>query len=172
MNTSIVLTIIADDQPGIIKTVSEALFKHGGSWTQSSMSSLAGQFAGILLASVPSDKSDDCLKELQGLEAFGLRVIAHVSSEVAGTEAVQDCILDVVGNDRRGIINDIARVLARHDVNVNNLETDVESAAMGGGDIFRAQAQIFVPLSVDIDVLESEIEDIANDLMVKIHKQI
>ncbi len=172
MNTSIVLTIIADDHPGIIKTVSEALFKHGGSWTQSSMSSLAGQFAGILLASVPSDKSAVCLKELQQLEALGLHVIAHVSSETPGTEAATDYKLDVVGNDRQGIIDDIARVLTRHNVNVNNLETGVESAAMGGGEIFRGQAQLSVPLSVDIDVLESEVEDIANDLMVTIHKQI
>jgi glycine cleavage system regulatory protein len=172
MNTSIVLTIIAEDQPGIIKNISAALDKHGGSWTQSSMSSLAGHFAGILLASVPSDKANGCLKELKGLEALGLKVIAHVSNELVATDAAGEYTLDVVGNDRRGIINAIARVLAGHDVNVNNLESEVESAAMGGGEIFRAQAQMFIPPSVDIDVLEGEIEDIANDLMVKINKQI
>jgi len=58
MKTSIVLTIIADDQPGIVNTVSKALYNHGGGWTDSSMSSLAGQFAGILLASVPSERAD------------------------------------------------------------------------------------------------------------------
>lgn len=172
MNTSIVLTIIADDQPGIIKAVSGAICKHGGSWTQSSMSSLAGQFAGILLVSVPGDKSDDCLQELQGLETQGLRIIAHVSTDTPGAEEQNNYILDVVGNDRQGIINAISRVLARHDVNVNSLETDVESAAMGGGEIFRAQAQMFVPQRVDIDDLESDIEEIANDLMVKIYKQV
>ena len=67
MNTPIVLTVIADDHPGIINTVSEVLYKYGGAWTESSMASLAGQFAGILLASVPSDKADACVEALQGL---------------------------------------------------------------------------------------------------------
>jgi len=34
--------------------------------------------------------------------------------------------------------------------------------------LFRASAQLVLPASVDIDTLESEIEDLANDLMVDI----
>jgi glycine cleavage system regulatory protein len=44
----------------------------------------------------------------------------------------------------------------------------VEAASMGGGELFKARAQILVPESSDIFVLESELEDIANDLMVDI----
>jgi len=168
MNTSIVLTVIADDQPGVIQTVSQALNKHGGSWTQSSMSSLAGQFAGILLASVPSDRADACLDELHALEAKGLRIIAHVSSEQPATEKTHEYVLDIVGHDRPGIVHDITSLLARHNVNVHDLETVVESASMGGGELFKARAQLVVPASADIEVLESELEDLANDLMVDI----
>ena len=168
MNTSIVLTIIADDQPGVINTVSQALYKHGGSWTQSSMSSLAGQFAGILLASVPSEKADDCVDDLHGLESVGLRVIAHISSAVPSKEETHKYVLDLVGNVRRGIVHDITTVLTRHNVNVNNLETVVESASMGGGELFKATAELLVPVGTDIDTLESELEDMANELMVDI----
>ena len=73
MNTSIVLTVIADDQPGIIEAVSKTLANHDGNWTQSSMSSLAGQFAGILLASVPEQNAEACIAELRSLEDTGLR---------------------------------------------------------------------------------------------------
>ena len=48
MSTSIVLTVIGEDQPGIVKALSEVLTRHGGNWTQSNMSSLAGKFAGIV----------------------------------------------------------------------------------------------------------------------------
>jgi len=168
MNTSIVLTVIADDQPGIIKTVSETLNHHGGSWTQSSMSSLAGQFAGILLASVPKGNTESCLAELHGLEARGLRIIAHVS----GTENVpgktHEYVLELVGNDRLGIVHDISQVLALHQVSVREFETSVEGASMGGGDLFRARAQLSIPEDCDLFVLENELEDIANDLMVEI----
>jgi len=168
MNTSIVLTIMADDQPGIIQTVSSTLHKHGGSWTQSSMSSLAGQFAGILLASVPSENSTACRKELHGLESQGLRVIARICDQTAESEASHEYTLDLLGNDRPGIVHEITKVLANHNVNVKSLETVVEAASMGGGEIFKTRAELLVPKNTDIDTLEDDIENLANDLMVNI----
>ena len=168
MNTSIVLTVISEDHPGIIEIVSKALKKHDGNWTQSSMSSLAGQFAGILLASVPNNSVNACLVDLQGLESKGLHIIAHVSGQEDGTEDVQQYGLKLVGNDRPGIVHDITRVLAGHKVSVADFETSVEGASMGGGELFKARAQLLVPESSDIFALESELEDIANDLMVDI----
>jgi len=168
MNTSIVLTILADDQPGIIQSVSSILGKFGGSWTQSSMSSLAGQFAGILLVSVPTENSIACQEELQGLESRGLCVIAHIGKQAIATEEAHECILDLVGNDRQGIVHEITTVLANHNVNVRELETVVEAASMGGGELFRARAELLVPVSTDIDQLEHELEELANDLMVNI----
>ena len=168
MNTSIVLTVIADDQPGVIQTVSGVVTEFGGNWTQSSMSSLAGQFAGILLVSVPADKTNACVEKLHALESGGLRVIAHVSHEADVSEDSHEYTLELVGNDRPGIVHDITTLLARHDVNVRNLETIVESASMAGGELFRASAKLVVPRSADIDTLEGEIEELANDLMVDI----
>ena len=168
MNTSIVLTVIADDQPGIIKTVSEVLDTHRGNWTQSSMSSLAGQFAGILLVSLPAKNAEACVEELNGLESVGLRVIAHVSNAEPGSDETNEYVLNLVGNDRKGIVHDVTTILASHNVNVNNLETLVESASMGGGELFKASAQLVVPRSADINALENELEELANELMVDI----
>jgi glycine cleavage system regulatory protein len=166
MKTSIVLTIIADDKPGVIKTVSKTLRRHGGSWSQSSMSSLSGQFAGILLASVPVDKAQGCLQELHGLKSSGIRVTGHVSEALPRTKKTHEYSLDLVGNNRKGIVHDITAILANHEINVHNLETVVESASMGGGELFKATAQLIVPTNTDIDMLESELEDMANELMV------
>lgn len=168
MNNSIVLTVIADDQPGVIQTVSGVVTEFGGNWTQSSMSSLAGQFAGILLVSVPAENTDACVEKLHALESSGLRVIAHVSHEADVSEDTHEYTLELVGNDRLGIVHDITTLLTRHKVNVHNLETIVESASMAGGKLFRASAKLVVPRSADIDMLESEIEELANDLMVDI----
>ena len=168
MNTSIVLTVIANDQPGIIATVSKTLKKYDGNWTQSSMSSLAGQFAGILLASVPEEKTDACLAELHGLESRGLRIIAHVSGVENESGKSHDYVLELVGNDRSGIVHDITRVLASHKASVVEFESSVEAASMGGGELFRARAYLSIPKNSDIFALENELEDIANDLMVEI----
>lgn len=168
MNTSIVLTIIAEDHPGIVKIVSEVLYKHGGDWTESSMATLAGQFAGILLASVKTENTEECLRELQGLESQGLRVIAQVGNGSPLTGKKQDYVLDLVGNDRKGIVHDITTVLAGFGVNVHHLETVVESMPMGGGEVFKAKARLVVPESADIEALRSGLEAIANELMVRI----
>lgn len=168
MDTSIVLTIIAEDRPGIIQTVSSVLKDHGGSWTQSSMSTLAGQFAGILLVSLPAENSEACLQSLSDLRLAGLHVVAHLSEEAPATVDTGEYRLDLVGNDRAGIIHEITTLLTKYDINVKDIETVVESASMGGGEIFRARANLVVPVSADIDTLTTEIEEIANDLMVDI----
>lgn len=168
MNSSLVLTVIAEDQPGIIRTVSKVLTEHGGNWTQSSMSTLAGQFAGILLVNMPSENTDNCLNSLQELKSQGLRVIAHVS-EFAVSEDTRQCYkLKLIGNDRAGIVHDITTLLTSHGVSVIDLETRVESASMSGGELFKATARLAAPDGLDIYKLETELEELANDLMVDI----
>lgn len=172
MKTSIVLTIISEDHPGIVNTVSEVLYKHDGAWTESSMATLAGQFAGILLASVARDKVDACVADLHALREQGIHIVAHTSDDKpAPAIETREYELDLIGNDRRGIVHDITTILARFEINVHDLETVVESVAMGGGEIFKAKAKLVIPLSVDIETLETELEDMANELMVDIRLQ-
>ena len=52
MTTYLVLTIIGEDRPGIVESLAEIISDHSGNWLESSMSQLAGKFAGILRVSV------------------------------------------------------------------------------------------------------------------------
>ncbi|MFT7375329.1 MAG: glycine cleavage system regulatory protein, partial [Oceanospirillaceae bacterium] len=52
MNKTLVLTAICADRPGLIKMLSEVIYKHEASWEESSMAHLSGQFAGILTVNV------------------------------------------------------------------------------------------------------------------------
>jgi glycine cleavage system regulatory protein len=169
MNKSIVLTVISEDRPGIIQTVSSILKIHGGNWTQSSMSTLAGQFAGILLAHVDGDQADACLADLRDLEDLGIHVTAEISEEHTSDEETSEYSLELVGNDHPGIVHTITTLLASHDISVRDLETLVESGSMAGGTIFRARARLEIPKATDIGDLEAEIENLANDLMVEIN---
>jgi len=167
MSTCIVLTVIGKDHPGIVNTLSEVLERHDGNWTESSMSSLAGQFAGILLATVPKTEAPACIAELESLSAQGLRVVARESDTDQGEAAGRSFTLDLVGHDRHGIVRDITQVFSRHQVNVVELETEVASASMAGGALFKAHAHLQVPDGVDIHDLEDGLEAIANELMVE-----
>src|SRR5690606_30175053 len=78
----LVLTVIAEDQPGLVERLAQCIADHGGNWLESRMSRMAGQFAGILRVAVPSEAHAALTAALQGLQAQGIRVLlAHSGSE-------------------------------------------------------------------------------------------
>ena len=54
MSTSLVVTVIGNDRPGIVERLSEVVLTAGANWEESRMARLAGKFAGILRISVAS----------------------------------------------------------------------------------------------------------------------
>jgi glycine cleavage system regulatory protein len=71
-----------------------------------------------------------------------------------------------VGQDHPGIVRDVARVLLHHGVNIEELATDHESAPMTGEQLFRTTARLQVPADTNSDRLRTDLEKIADDLMV------
>ena len=69
MKTCLVLTVIADDKPGLVETLAEVIADHKGSWLESSMSQLAGKFAGILRVSVATNRAENLIDALSSLPA-------------------------------------------------------------------------------------------------------
>ena len=169
MSTSIVLTVVSDDHPGIVEALSDVLARHGGNWAESSMMSLAGKFAGILLAEVPSAEADRFIAGLENLERKGIRVVARRSDAAAPEIPARQVTLELVGQDRPGIVHEITEILASHAVNVLELETTVQSASMSGESLFLAHARIGIPDDVGMDDLRDELEALANELMVDIN---
>jgi len=168
MNTTIVLSVVSDDHPGIVKELSKLLASHGGNWTESSMLSLAGKFAGVLLASVPGEQAEAFIEGLAALERDGMQIVAQRSGLASHSDGEREFTLDLVGQDRPGIVLDITRILANYDVNVLELETHCQSASMSGESLFLAHARIMVPASVSSETLQNELEELANELMVDI----
>lgn len=166
----LVLTVIAEDQPGLVERLAQCIAEHGGNWLESRMSRMAGQFAGILRVAVPSEAHAALTAALQGLQAQGIRVLlAHSGSEPP--TSWQEIELELVGNDRPGIVRDITRLLAEHGVNLESLDTDVLSAPMSGAPLFRAEARLAVPSELSLEVLQGRLETLADDLMVELKLQ-
>ena len=57
MPTSLVLTVLGEDRPGLVESLASIIARHEGNWLESRMAQLAGQFAGILRASVPEARA-------------------------------------------------------------------------------------------------------------------
>lgn len=170
MNQSLVMTIIASDRPGIVELVSACVADHGGNWLESRMCRLAGRFAGLARVDVPAERVAELRQALQGLEAGGLRV-ALEGGTAEGAVAGATFELELVGQDRPGILRAVTGVLAAHGVNVEELTSDCVSAPMGGGSLFQARARVVVPAGVKLEEVRAGLEKIAHDLMVDLRLQ-
>jgi glycine cleavage system regulatory protein len=164
---SLVVTVIGKDRPGLVESVSAVVEEHGGSWVESRMSRLAGEFAGILRASVPADRADGLTEALEGLRSDGLRVMVERGFEEA-VEQGHVILLELIGSDRPGIVHKISEALAARGVNVDELNTECEGAPWSGGTLFKAMARLRAPRALDLDQLRESLEAIAGDLMVDI----
>jgi glycine cleavage system regulatory protein len=165
MKTSLIVTLLGADRPGLVSAVAARVAAAGGNWMESRMAQLSGQFAGLIRLEVSPEAAGGLEAELRALEAEGLHVTIGRGRE-APMPALHEVQLDLVGHDRPGIVQDISAVLARHGVTINELETGCEHASMSGETLFRARAKLGVPVEMDLQVLQEALEALANELMV------
>ena len=169
MSLSLVLTVIGDDRPGLVEQIATAISENKGNWLESSMSNLAGKFAGIVCVSIPDGQLEAIKAALDALP--GLKITSEVSKSDATAEAAKGSRLlklSVVGHDRIGIVREVSQVLARHAVNVEDLSTYTDSAPMAAGILFHADAVLTASATLDARALTTDLESLSNDLMVDI----
>ncbi|UXY15793.1 ACT domain-containing protein [Chitiniphilus purpureus] len=160
---SLVLTVLGTDKPGLVEQLAETLAAHGANWLESSMSRLAGQFAGILRIEIDAVRRTALESALSGLADL------HVTL-VEGGEAQDyphEFTLSVVAHDRVGIVKEVSQVLARHGVNVEQLSTEVAPAAMSSEPMFYADAVLHAPPGFDQGALQRDLEALSDDLFVE-----
>ena len=166
MNASyLILTVIGDDRPGLVGELAAAISAHQGNWLESSMSHLAGKFAGIVKVAVPAADAEPLRQALAALA--GLKVTCESSAGDAPAQG-RRLKLSLIGHDRIGIVREVSQVLARHAVNVEELATHTSSAPMSAETLFHANAELLAGADLDARALTAELEQISNDLMVDI----
>lgn len=165
MQTHLVLTVIGRDRPGLVNVVSETIAAGGGNWLDTRMTTLAGQFAGMLLIAVAPERADALVESLKKLEVRGLRFIIERGVEVAPV-AGRTLRLELVGHDRPGIVRDVSGVLAAQNVSITELESERVSGSFSGEAMFKAKARLRLPNDLDIEELRRSVEALANELMV------
>jgi glycine cleavage system regulatory protein len=166
MSTYLVLSVIGDDRPGLVEELSSVISAHQGSWREASMSRLAGKFAGIVEVDVPSTQVGALKAALEAIAA--LRITAETAGELVELHRPRHLTLSLVGQDRIGIVKEVAQVLARHDVNVEELTTYTSSAPMGSGILFHADADLRAAADLDAQALKADLERLSDELIVDV----
>lgn len=162
----LVLTLIGPDRPGLVEAVADTIAAGGGNWLESRMAHLAGQFAGILRVEVEPGRAPALVQALRQLETRGLRIVVETTraGEPKPSAVVE---VELVGQDRPGIVKEISQLLAAKGVNVEDLKTDRTSAPMSGELLFSARARLRIPERLAVAELRAALEQLAADLMVE-----
>jgi glycine cleavage system regulatory protein len=164
---SLILTVIGPDRPGLVQALAQTVAARGGSWLESRMARLAGQFAGIVMVDAPESLLDD----LRMLEHEGLRITVRSGAAGEAPPAGARLTMEVVGNDRPGIVRDIARVLAANAVNIEELTTDVVSGSFSGEILFKASVLVRAPDEAAVAAVRSGLEHLGDEMMVDIRTE-
>lgn len=159
------MTVLAPDRTGIVKALSETVAAHGGNWLESRMARMAGQFAGIVRIECEDNDADALVAELKALD--GLSVVAH-REDAPDDVHHTTLILDVVGNDRPGIVRQLSSTIAGAGANLDDLHTALESAPMAGHPLFHATATVSLPDDLAPGSLIESIENLSEDLAVTV----
>ncbi len=77
-------------------------------------------------------------------------------------------VMQVLGNDRPGIVREVSAVLNAHALSIEELTTETREAAMAGGRLFEASVIAKVPPTVDLDALRADLERLASEIQVDI----
>ncbi len=166
--TSLVLTILGQDRPGLVEAIAETVAAHQGNWVESRLAHLAGQFAGVLRVEVDAERSDALVEALGKLQETGLESVVTAEAAPAAADPRPTVQLDLVGQDRPGIVREVSRVLAAHGVNVEELQTECTMAPNSGQALFKAAARLRLPSAEAAEALREALEKVAADMMVEV----
>ena len=169
-NTNLLITAAGPDKIGFVEELTRALVEHGANIEESRMARLAGDFAALVLVSIPPENIKSLRDDLMRLRGSSVEVSLRkvVSSGVSEFRDYRLCALSVEGADHEGIIQGIAHVLTSLGVNIAELESDVTQAPESGAPLFNMRAKLQVPPSLGQTDLEKKLRRAAEQMAVTI----
>ena len=167
-NTSLVVSIVGTDRPGIVNSLADRAQRFGANWAASRMTRLAGEFAGMVHFEVPRENAQALTNSLQGLASSGLQVVI-AGSEGAALPASQRLVeLELVGQDQVGIVSKLTKLLAERAISIESIHTDIVRSSASGQKTFKVKAQLRVPASMSVEALQRDVGALASDMMLDI----
>jgi glycine cleavage system transcriptional repressor len=164
MKRNFVLTLSGPDRIGIVDRVTGLLLDRGGNVETSRMARLGGEFAVLMLVSLPSEHCADLDRNLEGLTAEGYKVTTSQAAQTYA-EAHLGWIpyqIEVEGADHEGIIHEVAHYLSLRGINIESMDSETISAPISGSPLFTMTAQVVVPPSLASQGWEAGLEEIGN----------
>jgi len=149
MSIGTVITLTGPDRVGIVEEVTRITLGLGGNVETSRMVRLGGEFAVLMLVTMPAEESE-VEAAFAPLVGQGYRLTVSATDRAAAPVASLYTV-EVVGADHEGIIHEIARNLALAGINIESMETGTVPSPITGTPLFAMKALVASPSTTPPD---------------------
>ncbi len=168
MKKNLVMTITGHDRVGLVDDITKLILEFDGNIESSRMARLGGEFAVLMLVSVPDKQFKGMRKNVRSLKNEGYKITTREtergqSVKYTDWNAYQ---VEIRGADHEGIIHEITHHLAEQGINIDTMDTEVVSAPMSGTPLFTMAAIVYAPPHLVLDEWREELEEVGDALNV------
>ena len=147
MAAEVVFTLTGPDRVGIVEEVTEIVLGMHGNVETSRMARLGGEFAIIMLVTLPAEQVDRFGLAFETLTRQGYRVTTG-QADLSAAESHAGWLpyrIEVHGADHEGIVHEIAHGLSQRGINIESMDTGTRAASVSGTPLFFMSALVLVP---------------------------
>lgn len=169
MSITSVFTLTGPDRIGIVEEVTKTLLDLGANVESSRMARLGGEFAILMLVTLPEDRAQALDAAMDNLSAQGYRVsTATASDEEPSRSGWSFYEVTVHGADHEGIVHEIASGLSQRGISIESMDTETSRAPVTGASLFEMTARVAVPPHLTEPAWVAEVEEAAANANVDV----
>ncbi len=164
MTQELVVTAIGPDRPGIASDFTGHVHAAGANLADTRMVNLRGHFALLALVEGAADVLETVKTRLrESGPKLGLTFEFSSAPKAAARKGVP-FKLKTYSMDQPGIVHKISSFLHEQGINIEELETHLESAPFMGTPVFTMEIVMLVPSSASVKTLRRALEDLGDAL--------
>jgi glycine cleavage system transcriptional repressor len=158
--TNLIIIAVGADQVGLVERISDFIHQHHCNIEDSKMAVLAGEFAYMGMISGEEKYISTIAEKRQELAAeTGLDVYIRKPGPRKKIHALPyrftaSCM------DHPGVVHRLTTILSDLGINIESMETETYAAPDSGTPIFRMEADLSIPPTVNINRLRSKLDEI------------
>ena len=166
--SSLIISAIGPDRPGIVSELTGIITNHGGNIEDSRMSRLGSDFGIIMLVSVDPKWQEALVVSIKALKELAISTRGTNMSASTAIKQGENWKISLKGADNEGIVNVLSKYFAKKDINILDMETHISNAPVTGTPLFNLITVISKPEDLDVDGIQSDLNQIAHKLGVEI----
>ncbi len=170
MQRNFILTLTGPDRIGIVDEVTGLLLDRGGNVETSRMARLGGEFAILMLVSMPEGRIAGLDEGLESLTGRGYKVTTTPAERTSAQAhpGWRSYRIEVHGADHEGIVHEVAHFLSRLGINIESVDSETAPAPTSGVPLFAMIARVVVPPGLTGGAWEAGLEEIGSRMNVEI----